>query len=148
MDQLKPLPPEARFIVSCCRMIGEHLLHFAVFAASQASGISTGAPQLTQGIVLPITLARHIHLETSAHHDGSTINEHPPNRKEAFFHMAVFIAVLIDVVESIIRAVEASHLPVVVEHIASIHNHPTLISHRFTTSRWLDAREHFLLINR
>ena len=44
--------------------------------------------------------------------------------------MAVFIAVLIDVVEGIIRAVEASHLAVVVEHIASIHNHPTLITHR------------------
>ena len=130
MDQLKPLPPEARFIVSCCRMIGEHLLHFAVFAASQASGISTGAPQLTQGIVLPITLARHLHLETSAHHHGSTINEHAPNRKEAFFHMAVFIAVLIDVVEGIISAVEASHLAVVVEHIASIHNHPPLITHQ------------------
>ena len=117
-------------MVSCWRMIGEHLLHFAVFAASQASGISTGAPQLTQGIVLPITLARHLHLETSAHHHGSTINEHPPNRKEAFFHMAIFIAVLIDVVESIVSAVEASHLAVVVEHIASIHNHPPLITHQ------------------
>ena len=130
MDQLKPLPPEARFIVSCCRMIGEHLLHFAVFAASQASGIATGAPQLTQGIVLPIRLAQQLHLETSAHHhDGLTIHKHPAKRKEAFLHMAVFVAVLIDVIESVISAVEASHLAVVVEHIASIHNNPTLISH-------------------
>ena len=52
MNQLKPLPPEARFIFSCWRMIGEHLLHLAVCAASQASGISTGAPQLMQGMVL------------------------------------------------------------------------------------------------
>ena len=129
-SQLKPLPPEARFICSCWRMIGEHLLHFAVLAVSQASGISTGAPQLTQGIVLPIRLAQHLHPETSAQHHGSSIDKHPPKRQEALFHMAVFIAVLIDVVEGIVSAVEASHLAVVVEHIASIHNHPTLITHQ------------------
>jgi hypothetical protein len=37
---------------------------------------------------------------------------------------------LIDVVERIIGAVEASHFAVVVEHIARVHNHPTLITHR------------------
>ena len=111
-------------------MIGEHLLHFAVLAVSQASGISTGAPQLTQGIVLPIRLDQHLHSETSEHHHSSSIHKHPPNREEAFFHMAIFIAVLIDVVEGIVSAVEASHLAVVVEHIACIHNHPPLITHQ------------------
>ena len=45
--------------------------------------------------------------------------------------MAVFITMLIDVVESIVSAVEASHFAIVVEDIAGIDNHPALITHDF-----------------